>query len=175
MALSAKERKQRQLERERQELVKIQDATYPYLATPFYEHLEQNGNWSSVELCFDLLGINPPSFNDDRGPEAYANDICFSSDEEKAETFQSSEKSIGRAEVMVDMLIGAAMEMASIINNFKADELQKQRLELENHDLSTPESRKDALEKAAEIAKLQDELRKNVRYTFPRWRVKLKS
>ena len=173
MALSAKERKQKQLEREQHARARMRDATYPYLKTPFFEHLERDGNWSSVELCFDLLGIDPPVFDDDRGPEDFANDACFSTDEERVEAFQCSEKSIGRAEVMVDMLQDAAMELSSIINRFKKSELQKRREELEKSDLSEPNRRVDAFETAGEIAKLQDELSKNVRRTSPVWRVKI--
>lgn len=173
MALSAKERKQAQLERERQALVRKADATYPYLKTPFFERLENDGNWSSVEMCFDLLGIDPPMFDDDRGPEDFASDACFSTDEDRVEAFQCSKNSIGRAEVMVDMLLDAAMELSHIINRYKQDELRKRRDELEKSDLSEPNRRGEALEAAAEISKLQDELEKNVRRTFPAWRVKL--
>lgn len=173
MALSAKERKQKQLERERQAMARMKDATYPFLKTPFYKHLENDGNWSSVELCFDLLGIAPPLFEDDRGPEEFADSACFSTDEDRTEAFQSSEKSIGRAEVMVDILLDAAMELSGIINTYKSQELQKRREELERSDLSEPARRSEALEASAELARLQDELDKNVRRTFKTWRVKL--
>ena len=173
MALSAKERKQAQLKRQRDTLIRKTDATYPYLATPFFERLERDGNWSSVEMCFDLLGIDPPMFDDDRGPEEFASDACFSTDEDRVEAFQCSKNSIGRAEVMVDMLLDAAMELSHIINRYKQDELRKRREELEMSDLSEPNRRGQALEAAAEIAKLQDELQKNVRRVFPTWRVKL--
>jgi hypothetical protein len=173
MALSAKERKQKQLEKERQELARQMDATYPYLKTPFFKQLKNNGNWSSVELCFELVGIDPPVFEDDRGPADFAADECFSTDEERIEAFQCSEKSIGRAEVMVDMMLDAASELSDIINHFKQDELRKRRAELERSDLSEPNRRTEALEAAAEIARLQEELKKNVRRTFPAWRIKI--
>lgn len=173
MALSAKERKQKQLERDRQDLARKPDATYPFLNTPFFKRLEHDGNWSSVELCFDLIGIDPPVFEDDRGPADFAAEECFSTDEDRVEAFQCSEKSIGRAEVMVDVMLDAATELSSIINRFKQDELQKRRDELEKSDLSEPNRRSEALEAAAEIARLQEALRKNVRRTFPAWRIKL--
>ncbi len=173
MALSAKERKQKQLEKERQELARKTDATYPFINTPFFQHLERDGNWSSVELCFELLGMDPPVFEDDRGPADFAAEECFSTDEERIEAFQCSEKSIGRAEVMVDMMLDAATELSSIINQFKQDELQNRREELEKSDLSEPNRRSEALEAAADIARLQEALRKNVRRTFPAWRIKL--
>jgi hypothetical protein len=172
MALSAKERKQKQLEREQKALRTSKERTYPYLSTPFYKHLENNDNWSSVTLCFDLMGIEPPQLLDDRGPAEFADDACFSTDEDRDEAFQSSEKSIGRAEVMVDLLFDAGMELALIINNFKKAELQRRRAELEEVDMSNPDKRNEALETAANTAKLLEELQKNVRRTIPQWRVK---
>lgn len=173
MALSARERKQKQVEKERRALARKMDATYPYLQTPFFEHLEHNGNWSSVEVCFALLGIDPPVFEDDRGPAEFADEACFSTEEDRIDTFQGSENSIGRAEVMVGVLIDAASEMSEIINQFKRIELQKRREELEQSDLSDPVKRNEALKSAAEIARLQEELQKNVRHTFRTWRVKI--
>jgi hypothetical protein len=173
MALSAKERKQAQLERERQAMASKTDATYPFLKEPFFKHLEHDGNWSSVQLCFELMGMDPPVFEDDKGPADVAHDVCFSTDEEKIEAFQNSEKSIGRAEVMVEMLLDAAVELSSIINTYKQEALRKRLAELEQSDLSDPAQRRKALEDAAEIAKLQAELQKNVRRTFPVWRLKI--
>lgn len=172
MAMSAKERKQKQLENERRELARQMDATYPYLKTPFFEFLEDS-DWSDVELCFELIGVEPPMFEDDRGPADVANDACFSTEEDRVEAFKSSEKSIGRAEVMVDMLLDAAQELSAMINKFKLRELQKRREELEQSDWSDPEQRSKALADAAEISRLQDELQKNVRRTFQTWRVKV--
>lgn len=172
MALSAKERKQAQIERERALLAKKPDATYPYLRVPFFERLDADANWSSVEMCFDLLGIDPPIFEDDRGPEDFANDACFSTDEDKVDAFQSSKGSVGRAEVMVDLLLDVAIELSGIINNYKREELRERREELAGADLSDPDARVKALETAAEIAKLEELLQKNVRRTFPVWRVK---
>src|SRR6056297_378562 len=172
MAMSAKERKQKQLENERRELARQMDATYPYLKVPFFKYLE-NSDWSDVELCFDLIGVEPPMFDDDRGPADFASNICFATEEDRIEAFQSSEKSIGRAEVMVDLMLDAAQELARMINTHKQRELQKRREELEQADLSDPEHRSKALQDAAEIARLQEELQKNVRRTFQTWRVKV--
>lgn len=173
MAFSAKERKQKQLENERKAKARLSDATYPYLSTPFFERLERDGNWETVEQYFALLGMEPPVFENDCGPEAFAEEECFSTEEDRIEAFQGSTNSVGRAEVMVDMFLDAAMELSGIINRFKLDELKMRRAELERSDLSEPNNRIDALEAAAEIAKLHVELKKNVRRTFPVWRVKL--
>ncbi|MHA6324556.1 hypothetical protein [Roseivivax sp. CAU 1753] len=172
MALSAKERKQKQLKREREELRLLDDSTYPYLATPFYERLESDPNWSDVTLVLELAGFEPPGFEDDRGPEAYVNSDALSPDDDPADTFPGSKGSIGRAEVMVDCLLNAAQQLAEIINRYKVDELDARKRELENSDLTDPDDRKSAFEKVAQIIKIQDELAKNVRRTLPIWKVK---
>ena len=172
MAMTAKERKQKQLERERDQLRKTPDSTYPFLKIPFFERTEDDGNWSSVDLCFELIGMDPPAVDDDRGPEAFAHDVCFATDEDRQEAFQSYEKSIGRAEFMMDMLLDAATELASIINNHKRSELKSRLKELETADLSDQSERAEALKKAAVISKLLEDLDKNVRRTFPVWTLK---
>lgn len=173
MAMSAKERKQKQLENERRELARQMDATYPYLKVPFFKYLPDDDNWTSVEICFDIMGFEPPSFDDDRGPADVAGEDCFASEEERLNAFKSSENSIGRAEVMMDMLLDAAMELSGIINRYKLRELQIRREELEQSNWSDPKQRSKALADAAEISRLQDELKKNVRRTFQNWRVKV--
>jgi len=88
MALTAKERKQKQLEREHEQLRKLPDSTYEFLDTPFYPFTEESPNWSNIDLLFDLMGLEPPMFEDDRGPEAFASDVCFSTDEDREDTFR---------------------------------------------------------------------------------------
>lgn len=172
MALSANDRKRRQLEREKEALRGLSDSTYPYLSIPFFKYLEEDSNWSHVDLCFDLLGMDAPQFLDDRGPQHFANDDCLDSDEDRAELFSGFKNSIGRAEVMVDLLLDVVTELTKTINRFKREELEKRLADLETSTLSDPAARKAALETAVHIARLQDELGKNVRRTLPQWQVK---
>ena len=76
MAMSARERKQKQLEREREVLGRLDDATYPFLKKPFFMHVDDDPNWTDIALSLELLGIEPPVFEDDRGPEHYASEAC---------------------------------------------------------------------------------------------------
>lgn len=170
MALSAKQRKRNQLARQQEELSRLEDSTYEYLKAPFFEHLENDPNWSSVALSFDLMGIEQPEFSDDRGPRHHALDEALGDDPDEA--FPGFAGSIGRAEVMVDLLLDAATELSGIINSYKMRELEKRRAELEKRDLTEERARKDALETSARIAKLQEELQKNVRRTFRQWKIK---
>ncbi|SDY95098.1 hypothetical protein SAMN05444340_1435 [Citreimonas salinaria] len=93
-------------------------------------------------------------------------------DADHNEIFQGSRGSIGRAENMVDNLLDAAVDLASIVNRFKKDELQARLDEIENSDLADAESRKAAMDKVAHISAVLADLEKNVRWTLPKWRVK---
>lgn len=175
MALSAAERKRRQLEREDLARRRRPDSTYEYLSTPFYKHISDDGaDWSAVALPFELMGVEPPEFTDDRGPtEAASPDALPPPGDDGENGFEGFEGSIGRAEAMVGSLITAAVELSGIINRFKRDELNKYLSELETRDLSDQAARAQALKDAVRIAAIKDELSKNVRWTFPQWKVKL--
>jgi len=172
MALTAKERKQNQLAREQEDMRRQPDSTYEFLDTPFHRFIEERMSLSDVELMFDLMGLEPPTFADDRGPEAFASDGCFRTDEDRDDAFQGYAGSIGRAEVMVGHLMDAAVELADVINRYKKQALKKRRAEIEAADLSDPNKRREALETATRIARIEEALNKNVRRTLPQWMVK---
>lgn len=172
MALTAAERKRRQLERERAALKLQTESTHPYLRVPFFEFLQSDPNWTDVEMYFELMGLAPPDFSDDRGPAAFALEGSFDPTQDPQETFGSSEDSVGRAEAMVGLLQSATVQLAQIVNDYKKSELTARKRELENQDLSDPENRKAALTASAQIAKLEAALEKNVRFTCSQWRIK---
>lgn len=172
MAMSARERKQKQLEREQEQLKQLDDSTYPFLQVPFFEWVQEDPNWSSVTLELELAGIQPPSFEDDGGPEVYASEDALPPDSDPAKTFPGAKGSIGRAEEMVDRFLTAAIEMAGMINRYKRYQLEQKRNELESSDLSDPETRKNAFETIGKITKIEEELGKNIRRTLPQWKVK---
>lgn len=173
MALTANERKRAQIAREQEALRQLPDGTYTYLSMPFHQYLDQDGNWSDVQQCFEMMGINPPQFQDDRGPADFAFDDIFGSDQDKIETFKGSENSIGRAEVMVGQLLDAASGLSQIINKFKQTELNRALAEIHQRDLTDPDIRKATMEEVVHIARLQEELQKNVRRTIPQWEIKI--
>jgi hypothetical protein len=170
MALSAAERKRNQVERERLAIQQRPDSTYEYLSTPFHSYHDEDPNWSSVTLCFELMGIEAPEFLDDRGPESFVINEALGDDEDTG--FEGAERSIGRAEVMVDLLLDAAIELSGIINTFKTKELKKYLSDIEQRDLSDQAAKALALKEAVHIAAIQEELAKNVRRTFSQWKVK---
>jgi hypothetical protein len=172
MALTAKQRKQNQLAREQEALRVMPDSTYEFLHVPFHEIAENDPNWSNVTLPFDLIGMEPPTFDDDRGPSEFAAAECFSSDEDQEEAFAGSIGSIGRAEVMVDCLMDAAIELASLIQSYKRNAIAARRREIEAADLSDPDTRREALETITRLSRIEDVLNSNVRRTLPQWKVK---
>lgn len=174
MAMTAAERKRKQVAREKEERQRLADATYPYLSTPFFEVVEEDGNWSSVTLALELAGLEPPIFRDDGGPlENALPDALPSDEEDRINAFSGASGSIGRAEVIVGCLLDAATELAQIINNYKRAELKKFRQQTEAQDLSDPAARKKALQDLLRMEKIEGMLARKVRRELPAWCVKL--
>lgn len=171
MALSATERKQRQLARDYNTLRQMPDSTLPYLSQPFHVWAENDPNDSEFIIPWELIGLESPTFDDDRGPAVFSTHP-FGDQAEHDEYFAGFKGSVGRAELMAGLLIEAGHALASSINSFKCQELQSRFAALEAEDLSDPVRRKAALAEGAQISRLQDELKKNVRYTIPQWVVK---
>ena len=173
MAMTANERKRAQIQREQEALRHIPDSTYPYLSVPFHRYINDDGNWSDVQQCFELMGVEPPQFEDDRGAADFAFDDNFGSDQDKIDTFKGQEKSIGRAEAMVGFLLDAASGLSRIINEFKKAEISRSLAEIQQRDLTDPDIRITTMAEVVYIARLQDELQKSVRRSFPQWEVKI--
>lgn len=165
MAMTALERKQKQLEREAAERRRMEDASYPFLRTPFFQHLENDANWSGVEMNFDIMGLPAPEYADDRGPTSHSDQI-------EADTYTGFAGSIGRAEIMVEQLLDAASELASIINRYKLSEIQDRLTELEQEDSSDPVRRKAIMDTAVRLNKLREHLEKSVRRSLKEWSLK---
>ena len=166
MAMTPLERKRRQLEREEQERKRMPDASYPYLHMPFFEYVENDPNWSNVELNFDLMGIPAPVFDNDDGPSSQSGQV------DEDEVYAGYSGSIGRAEVMIGQLLDAATELASIVNRYKLREIEARVREVEQIDLTDPEERKAALSEVVRLSQLRERLEKKVRRTLPEWSLK---
>lgn len=172
MALTPAQRKQKQIQREQDALKVLPDSSYPHLSTPFFEYLQDDGNWSSVELAFEMIGFVPPQFDDDRGPAEFAFDHCFVTDDDKEAAFAGRKGSIGRAEVMIDLLLYAASEFAMILNRYKLREIEARLKAIQSQELESEPERIAAFEEVVRIEKIRGALEKNVRRTFPAWEVK---
>lgn len=171
MAMSNAEKKRAQRARQEAELNAMEDSSYPFLKEPFFQWLERTegrGDWTAAEMDLNLASLDMPEFEDDGGPRPF--DDAFGDALE--EYYQGYKGSIGRAEAMVDNLIGAASCIALVINHYKKDELNARKDELENADLADPEDRKRAFEEVVRIEKMLDRLSKTRRITFQEWSLK---
>ena len=80
-------------------------------------------------------------------------------------------RSLGRAEMMITALNEAAENLAFYVNKYKRTEIKARLAEIEASDLSDPETKRAALKNAARLNKMLEQLDKQVRLTFPQWKV----
>ncbi|KIN60650.1 hypothetical protein Z945_1626 [Sulfitobacter noctilucae] len=99
------------------------------------------------------------------GPENFAlEDVIAGVDD----PFPGAKGAIGRAEIMIDCFIDAAMELANVVQNYKRQEIEARLAELEN---SEKADRATAMKEAVKLTKILDQLDKQVRRSFPQWKV----
>ncbi|WP_422001691.1 hypothetical protein [Roseovarius mucosus] len=143
------------------------DATYPFLKEPFYLWLARtDSDWNAAECELSLSSIEMPLFEDDGGPRALDD---LHGEEALLEMYRGYEKSIGRAEAMVDHLIGAASCIAAAINSYKRGEIKARLKELEDSDEA---DRATAMKQAVKLNKMLEQLDKEARFRFAQWKVR---
>lgn len=173
MALSAKERKRRQLERERNERRKMVDSCSPYLDTPFFKFVEDHPEWSEIQFLLEMIGLEPPSFEDDTGPHDHVNEGLELSEETTDQSFEGFERtSAGRAEAIAGFLIATGTMLARLINEYKREELERRLQKIQAQDVSDPKKRAKLFEDAIHVSKLLEELKKNTRQDVPMYQLK---
>lgn len=165
MALTPAQKQKAYRDRQRANERAAEDCTYPYLRETFAEFLQHEANYSNVEICLGLAGIEAPLFVDDRGPDQFAFSECTAGVDNP---FPGARGSIGRAEVIIDQLIDAANELAAVVNTYKTCEIDKRLAELQDPNVS---DRSTAIEEAVTLNKMKDQLSKRVRRSFPQWKV----
>lgn len=137
------------------------DPTDAIAKVKFHEYLTDS-DWGEVSIYLEWAGINPnaiPSFDTDDDPN------------HNPETDGPLRGSIGRAERMVGCLMDAASLLATEINAYKRKEIDARIHEIETGDLSDPKARKQALADIVRLKKMLDQLNRQVRWTFPQWKV----
>jgi hypothetical protein len=161
--------RERQKEMKKAELRKGTPETEVFRA-PFHEFFGGHGHDLDFDLALALAGIPAPTFDDDHGPEAFVlNDAIEGLDD----PFNGATGASGRAEVMIGCLIDAAMSLAHLVNEYKVSEIKARMAEIEaymaeNSGEMTPVQ---ALYDHARLQKMLDQLEKQVRWTFPQWKV----
>ncbi|EYR81959.1 hypothetical protein [Shinella sp. DD12] len=177
MALSNAERQrlhyQRQKEKKKGSLKQPDNVGLAIAADPFCEWFQgQAGGFSDFALCFDMAGMKAPDIDDDSDPKSLSGEIERSfADEPERSPYARGGGSLARAEIMVGCLIDAASELARIINAYKRNQIASRLREIENADLSDPSIKKDALAEVVQLQKMHEHLDKQVRWSFPQWKL----
>lgn len=168
MAKTPAERQRAYLERKKEEETIASLALDDVFKTPFFEWLPDHfADESDFADNFELIGVPAPAFKDDLGIEHHT----FYSPDSAKNFVELNMRSLGRAEVIVTALIEAAQDLAAHVADYKRGEIRARLAEIEAADLSEPEAKKAALKEASRLNKMLDQLEKQVRYTFPQWKV----
>lgn len=174
MAMTPAEKQKRYRERQREKDAQASKATTTseVFKRPFWEvwqdELQPYAN--DFDYYLDEAGVSAPGFDGDQGPEEFSAEAF-----PKAtlhEIFPDlSHGSLRRAEFMAGSLKEAAETLATAVNLYKRSEIQARMAEIEASDLTQAEAKKAALQEAARLNKMLDQLDKQVRLTFPQWKV----
>lgn len=132
------------------------------MRTPFFEFYSDSIT-GDFEIPMYLAGAEPPSFVSD-GPAVFSHRL-------DGLEVPEAPNSLARAEIAVGCLIDAAAELARMVNEYKQSEIKSRIAEIEQSDLSDPETKRKALADIVRLQKMLDQLSKQVRWTFPQWKV----
>lgn len=161
MAMTPLERKRKSLERKAEAARKAGDPTDEITSRRFFEYIaDVSGQWKSGVANLEIAGLTVPVFDDD------------SDDEWSSEIYDEPFRgSIGRAERMVGLLIDAAVDFAATIKAYKREAIEAAIAQIEQADLAEHAEKKKALAEVVRLAKLRDQLERNVRWEIPQWQV----
>lgn len=168
MAKTPAQRQREYMERKKEAEIQASRSLSGVYKKPFFEFYGEHGFDLDFDLALALAGIKAPQFEDDRGPEDF---ILNKATVEVDDPFMGASRSVGRAEVMTDCLIDAASALAWRLNEYKRAEVKARLAEIEASDLTDPATKKAALKDVTRLNKLLDQLDKQVRWTFPQWKV----
>lgn len=139
---------------------------------PFFEYFDSHGEEQTFTMCMDTAGIEPPDFSDDSAPKSATGEIeAIFVDSPESSVYHGQANSLARAELMIGQLIDAAAALAQIVNDYKRDEINARIADIEQADLSDPAVKKKALADIVRLQKMREQLEKQVRWTFPQWKV----
>ena len=174
MALSNADKVRRY--RERQKVAKREkdrELAQEIYRKPFFEFFAPyERSFSELQLYFDMMGLDVPHFVDDSGPKSLSGEVETLSNKDDAHGFQSYKGSLGKAEVIMGALQSAAVELASIIQEYKISEIKARIGEAEAADFNDPVTKKAALAEILRFNKMLEQLQdKQVKWPIPQWRV----
>lgn len=147
--------KREQRKRERDRRTKVRDMSAPDLRTPFCDFLRERGdelNWRAA-----VLGSRWFEFDDDSGIVPDDPDALVEED------LLAAGNSLGKAELVIGVLIDAASELADAVSAYKQQEIEARLREVE---AKTPRD----LDEIERLKKMRHQLKKQVRWAFQQWK-----
>lgn len=135
---------------------------------PFHEYAAENPNWRSAEMALDIAGIELPAFDDDRSPASASGEIERGS----PEIYNQFPGAIGRAEILFNSLLDAATDVASVINAYKREAVDRAIDEYRSQPISDPARQGEIMDETIRLGKIRDQLDRRSRRTFPAIEVK---
>ncbi|WP_439559891.1 hypothetical protein [Roseinatronobacter sp.] len=154
--------RERQAEKKKQEILVAPNLSGVF-KVPFHQF------WSDqpdLNMTFGyrlrVNSISPPDFN--------VGDVPSDEDDEDDPYF-ASEGSYRYAVEWFGHALSAMTVLAEGLNEYQRQEIKARLAEIEASDLSEPQAKKAALKEAARLNKMLDQLDKQVRHTFPQWKV----
>lgn len=177
MALTPAERKRRSRANQRRRELRSTDAQdeLKVFQKPFFEAFQREaGGFSDFMLAFDTAGLDAPDIADDSDPKSLTGEveqIFIDANNVEESPYFGGGGSLARGELMIGCLIDAASVLAGVVNSYKQSEIKARIAEIEQSDLSAPETKRKALADIVRLQKMLDQLSKQVRWTFPQWKV----
>lgn len=177
MSKEPKERMRQYRERQQKAALRMEESTLEFQDISFFDWLEETsggyGDWDSVLISLDLAGLPPVSINDDSGPQSYEGMIEAAYPKGHDDyPYIGYEKSIGRAESLIDHLLSAAHDAAAVVSRYKK-ECIKRRIEL--LESAVPLDAAASKKLFVEVFRLNNILNlldKTTKKSFPTWKVK---
>ncbi|WP_159946342.1 hypothetical protein [Rhizobium sp. 18065] len=136
-------------------------ATYVKPLSDFFSETNRSGFGDH----FLMLGDNWWDFSNDGPLLPLADDAL----EEGQKRLASN--SLGKAEMVIDLLGDVVSTLTQDLNDYKRAEIQSRIREIEESDLSEATARKSAVAQIIKLQKMLTELDTQVRWTFPKWNV----
>lgn len=165
MALSTAERMAAMRIRKAIEAARLEKQTLSSAySTPFFEWMNDHGSLINFAMPLDNAGIECPAFDDDSGGKSFTGHFeQVAADEEAMDRIPAN--SLQRAELIVESLLDAAMELASDINSYKRHHLAAGLAEIE-----AAGDADERMEQASLLRRMLESLSKDVRRTLPNWK-----
>lgn len=162
MAKTPAERMREMRERKKQEAIQAEKALAPKIYLQAFSDFMEGRGFPDHHL---ILGNEWWDFSSDDGIKPLSDDAL--DDDER----QDASNSLGKAELVLNVLQDIAYTLAADVSNYKKKEIGDRIAEIEMRDLSDPAIRKQAVTDMMRLNKMLNQLDKQVRWTFPQWKV----